>query len=59
MIYSMIETAKDIWLDPYRYLTRLLTNAPIMSARDDSGADKYLPANAPGRLPFFTSELLI
>ena len=59
VIYSMIETAKESGLDPYRYLTWLLTNAPIMAARDDSWADKFLPANAPGRLPFFTTELLI
>lgn len=59
VIYSMIETAKESGLDPYRYLTWLLTNVPIMAARDDSWADKFLPANAPGRLPFFTTELLI
>ena len=59
VIYSMIETAKESGLDPYRYLTWLLTNAPILAARDDSWADKFLPANAPGRLPFFTTELLI
>ena len=59
VIYSLIETAKESGLDPYRYLTWLLTNVPIMAARDDSWADKFLPANAPGRLPFFTTELLI
>ena len=59
VIYSMIEAAKESGLDPYRYLTWLLTNVPIMAARDDSWADKFLPANAPGRLPFFTTELLI
>ena len=59
VIYSMIETAKESGLDPYRYLTWLLTNAPIMAVRDDSWADKFLPANASGRLPFFTTELLI
>ena len=47
VIYSMIEAAKESGLDPYRYLTWLLTNAPIMAARDDSWADKFLPANAP------------
>ena len=46
VIYSMIETAKESGLDPYRYLTWLLTNAPILAARDDSWADKFLPANA-------------
>ena len=47
VIYSMIETAKESGLDPYRYLTWLLTNAPILVTRDDSWADKFLPANAP------------
>ena len=47
VIYSLIETAKESGLDPYRYLTWLLTNAPILAARDDSRADKFLPANAP------------
>lgn len=47
VIYSMIETAKESGLDPYRYLTWLLTKAPILAARDDSWADKFLPANAP------------
>ena len=47
VIYSLIETAKESGLDPYRYLTWLLTNAPILAARDDSWADKFLPANAP------------
>ena len=47
VIYSMIETAKESGLDPYRYLTWLLTNAPVLAARDDSWADKFLPANAP------------
>ena len=36
VIYSMIEAAKESGLDPYRYLTWLLTNAPILAARDDS-----------------------
>lgn len=47
VIYSMIETAKESGLDPYRYLTWLLTDAPILAAKDDSWADKLLPANAP------------
>lgn len=47
VIYSMIETAKENGLDPYRYLTWLLTNAPILAARGDGWASKLLPANAP------------
>ena len=47
VIYSMIETAKANALDPYRYLTWVLTNAPILAAKDDDWEEKLLPANAP------------
>ena len=47
VIYSMIETAKANDLDPYRYLTWVLTNAPILAAKDDDWKEKLLPANAP------------
>lgn len=47
VIYSMIETAKASSLDPYRYLTWVLTNAPILAAKSDGWAGELLPANAP------------
>ena len=47
MIYSLIETAKENGLDPYRYLLWLLQNAPQLSETDEAGAEKLLPANAP------------
>lgn len=47
VIYSMIETAKANALDPYRYLTWVLTNAPILAAKGGNWASKLLPANAP------------
>ena len=47
VIYSMIETAKANDLDPYRYLTWVLTNAPILAAKGDDWEEKLLPANTP------------
>ena len=35
VIYSMIETAKENGLDPYRYLLWVLRNAPAMSQTDE------------------------
>lgn len=43
----MIETAKGNRLAPYRYLTWVLTNAPIHATRGCNWAAKLLPANAP------------
>ena len=47
MIYSLIETAKENDLDPYRYLVWLLNNAPELSRADGSWAESFLPVNAP------------
>lgn len=47
VIYSLIETAKENGLDPYRYLLWLLQNAPGLSETDEAWAEKLLPANAP------------
>ena len=47
MIYSLIETAKENGLDPYRYLLWLLQNAPQLSETDEAWAERLLPANAP------------
>ena len=46
VIYSLIETAKENGLDPYRYLLWLLQNAPQLSETDAAWAEKLLPANA-------------
>ena len=46
MIYSLIETAKENGLDPYRYLLWLLQNAPQLSEANKAWAEKLLPANA-------------
>ena len=47
VIYSLIETAKENGLDPYRYLLWVLRNAPQLSEEDAAWAEKLLPANAP------------
>ena len=47
VIYSLIETAKENGLDPYRYLLWILQNAPQLSKTDEAWAEKLLPANAP------------
>ena len=47
VIYSLIETAKESGLDPYRYLVWVLKSAPSLSQVDEVWADKLLPALAP------------
>ena len=47
MIYSLMETAKENGLDPYRYLLWVLRNAPGLSEIDEAWPEKLLPANAP------------
>ena len=47
VIYSLIETAKENQLDPYRYLLWVLRSAPALSRTDESWAEKLLPAKAP------------
>ena len=47
VIYSLIETAKENALDPYRYLLWVLQNAPQLSETDEAWAEKLLPASAP------------
>lgn len=47
VIYSLIETAKENGLDPYRYLLWILQNAPQLSETDAAWAEQFTPANAP------------
>ena len=47
VIYSLIKTAKENDLDPYRYLVWLLNNAPGLSQKDEAWAESFLPVNAP------------
>ena len=47
VIYSLIETAKENDLDPYRYLVWLLHNAPEQSQKEEDWPEFFLPVNAP------------
>lgn len=47
VIYSLIETAKETGLDPFRYLTWLLKTAPTLDWTVAGRVDSLLPANAP------------
>lgn len=47
IIFSLIETAKENGLDPYRYLTFVLTEAPRASKHDSDWAAKLTPEHAP------------
>lgn len=47
IFFSMIETAKENQLDPYRYLVHVLTMAPILNEEGENWAEKLLPENAP------------
>ncbi len=43
MIYSLIETAKENGLDPYRYFVYVLTEAPRLAAKGGCWAENLLP----------------
>ncbi len=47
VIFSLIETAKENGLDPYRYLTWVLKTAPELSGSGPDWAAKLLPGSAP------------
>ena len=47
VIYSIIETAKANNLDLYRYLTWVLTNAPILASGKEEWAAALLPDHTP------------
>ena len=47
VIYSLVETARESGLDPYRYLLWVFETAPNMAAQDKNWAEKLVPAAAP------------
>jgi len=47
VIFSLIETAKENGLDPYRYLSWLLNEAPRRAPSNPDWATTLLPQNAP------------
>lgn len=46
-IFSLIETAKENGLDPFRYLVWVLSEAPAAVAGDADWPKKLTPAHAP------------
>ena len=47
MLFSLIETAKENGLDPYRYLSWVLNEAPRRAERDPGWASSIIPMAAP------------
>jgi len=47
VIYSLIETAKENRLAPYRYLLWILEQTPKLFMTDPGWPEKLLPENAP------------
>ena len=47
IIYSLVETAKENDLDPYRYLTWLMREAPNIDMSDAQQVAQLMPVNAP------------
>lgn len=48
VLYSLLETAKEIGLDSYRYLQWVLERAPELAQKaDETWAEKLIPAQAP------------
>ena len=47
VIYSLIETVKENGLDPYRYLTWLMREAPKLDMSMDVQVARLMPINAP------------
>lgn len=48
MIYSLIETAKETGLDPYRYLVWALGQVLRLAQNDGDWAERLTPDRAPG-----------
>ena len=47
VIFTLIETAKENGLDPFRYLTYVLTEAPALASVGEDWVAKLMPASAP------------
>ena len=47
IVYSIIETAKENGLDPYRYLLYIFREAPKLAAEREDWVDEFLPSKAP------------
>ena len=47
VIYSLVETARESGLDPYRYLRWVFETAPALAVQDKDWAEKLIPAAVP------------
>ena len=47
IVYSLVETAKENGLYPYRYLTWLMREAPKLDLGAEEQIARLLPVNAP------------
>lgn len=47
ILYSLMETAKESGLDPYRYLVSVMTTAPMLGLSDERQVARLLPEFAP------------
>lgn len=47
VVYSLIETAKENHLDPYRYLLWIFQEAPKVAASNPDWAKQFMPQHAP------------
>ena len=56
IVYSLIETARENDLDPYCYLTWVLTDAPVLASDGGDWSVKLLPSNAPSTCRTFSKE---
>ncbi|MFR3529222.1 MAG: IS66 family transposase [Lachnospiraceae bacterium] len=56
IVYSLIETARENGLDPYCYLTWVLTDAPVLASDGGDWSVKLLPSNAPSTCRTFSKE---
>ncbi len=43
ILYSLVETAKESGLNPYRYLVSVLHAAPLLELSDEQQAEQLMP----------------
>ena len=56
VMFSIVETAKENGLNPYKYLVHILKNAPNMDMADPLQLEKLLPWNAPAACRAISTE---
>lgn len=46
VLYSLVETAKECGLDPYRYLVSVMSDAPLLDLSDERQVQRLMPEGA-------------